>query len=298
MTLVKTKILAVDDEKFNLDLLQAALKASNFEVICAEDGEMGLAKLNEFPDIKIILLDRIMPKMDGMQMMKVLKSTPRYKDIPVIMQTAAVESKQVMEGIQAGVYYYLTKPYNKDLLLSVVKRASQDAIAHSQLRDGLNAQKQLLGLIESAHFRFRTLDDVHIVANYVANCCPQSDKVIYGLNELMTNAVEHGNLNITYTDKLELVLEDRWHAEVERRLALPENLDKFATLDLEANPKGIAITIKDQGKGFNWASYMDFDPLRIASDPHGKGIAIARATSFPNMQYASNGTEVRCYLAA
>ncbi len=292
----KTKVLAIDDEKFNLDLLHAALKSAGFDVICAEDGEMGLARLKEFPDIGVIVLDRMMPRMDGMQMMKALKSNALYKHIPVIMQTAASENRQVMEGIQAGVYYYLTKPYNKELLVGIVRRALQDAIAHKELREGLYAQKQMIGLIESAHFRFRTLGEVSILANYVAHCCPHADNIIYGLNELMINAVEHGNLGITYAEKMELVLEDRWHAEVERRLALPENLNKFALLTLETDSKDIIITIKDRGKGFDWTPFMDFDPLRMASDPHGRGIAIAKATSFPNIQFKSHGTEVVCRL--
>lgn len=292
----KFKILAVDDEKFNLDLLRVMLENSGFEVICAEDGKVALAKLKEVPNISIIVLDRVMPNMDGMQVMKALQSDPLFKHIPVIMQTAANENKQMMEGIQAGVYYYMTKPYNKELLLGIIRRALQDGVAQKELLEGLRAQRKALGLVQQARFQFRTLEDISIVANYVANCCPYPDKVIYGLSELMINAVEHGNLSISYTEKMELVLENCWRQEVERRLSLPDYAEKFGILTFEADKKYITITIKDQGKGFNWTPYLDFDPIRIASDPHGRGIAIAKATSFPDMKFMADGTEVVCRL--
>lgn len=152
----------------------------------------------------------------------------------------------------------------------------------------------MCGLMERASMRFRTLQDVSNVAYYVANCCPKPDAVIYGLSELMINAVEHGNLNITYAEKMELVMGDCWQKEVEKRLGLTENRDKYAKLTFETDPQHVIITIKDQGKGFKWQSYLDFDPVRMASDPHGKGIAIARVTSFPMLEYRSGGSEVVC----
>lgn len=293
----KPKVLAVDDEIFNLDILQTDLEEAGFEVIRAEDGAGALARLSEAADIDVIVLDRMMPGMDGIQVTQALKDDPRYKNIPIIMQTAAGQSQQVKEGLAAGVFYYLIKPYNESLLVSIVRNALQrsDRTNKEVIRKAV-ADNKIFGLMEHARFRFRTLQDVSNVAYYVSNCCPKPNFVFYGLSELMINAVEHGNLGITYLEKMELVLEDRWQQEVERRLALPENVEKYATLVFEVTPSDIVITIRDQGKGFRWQAFLDFDPIRMATDPHGKGIAIARVTSFPTLEFKAGGTEVVCRL--
>lgn len=105
------KILAVDDEEFNLMIIKAYLEEEGYDVILAADGLQGLEQLQKHPDIAVIVLDRMMPNMDGMTMLAKVKADPVWNEIPVIMQTAAASSQQVLEGIQAGVYYYLTKPY-------------------------------------------------------------------------------------------------------------------------------------------------------------------------------------------
>lgn len=295
MTERKPKVLIVDDEVFNLDILQNDLEDAGFDIVRAEDGVIALEKLKATPDIDIIVLDRMMPNMDGIQVTKTLKADPLYKHIPIIMQTAAGQSQQMREGTEAGVFYYLIKPYNESLLISIVKNALKREMAAKNVATKATAEdKKFYGLVQYASFRFRTLQDVSKVAYYVASCFPDPDTVVYGLCELMTNAVEHGNLGINYSEKMELVLDNRWNQEIERRLNLPENMHKYAALTYEMTPENIVITIKDQGKGFKWESYLDFDPMRMASDPNGKGIAIAKVVSFPSIEYKSGGTEVVC----
>jgi CheY-like chemotaxis protein len=85
----KHKILIVDDEIFNLDIMMEYLEGAGYEVISAENGTIGLEKLEENQDIEVIVLDRMMPPMDGMGMLKKVKSDTRFRDIPVIMQTAS-----------------------------------------------------------------------------------------------------------------------------------------------------------------------------------------------------------------
>ncbi len=114
-----------------------------------------------------------------------------------------------------------------------------------------------------------------------------------GLNELMLNAIEHGNLGIGYRKKERLLREGRWREEVERRLGLPENGNKFASLIFEATEEAIVVRIEDQGDGFDWRSYLDFS-LDRADDPNGRGIAAARELAFPNLSYQGSGNVARC----
>ena len=84
------KILAVDDEAFNLDIIGEYLEEVGHEVIQAEDGSIAMNILAKNSDIDLIVLDRMMPNMDGMEVLKKVKQHPELRTIPVIMQTAMV----------------------------------------------------------------------------------------------------------------------------------------------------------------------------------------------------------------
>ena len=292
----KCKVLAVDDEIFNLAILEADLEDAGFNVITAEDGVVAFEMLEQHPDIDIVVLDRMMPRMDGMEVLKKIKSNTKTRDIPVIMQTAAAQRQQVEEGIQAGAYYYLSKPYDDQMLIGIVRAALHESRSFIQMREEVRKHKNVLGLIEKAQFRYRSLEEAKNVAYYIASCCPDSEATVFGLSELMINAVEHGNLGITYAEKTELVLAGNWEKEVKRRLQLPENKNKYATLVFDSSDDVITIEIRDQGKGFDWEKYMNFSPKRM-THPHGRGIAMARNMSFSDMEFHDNGTRVVCKLS-
>ncbi len=122
----RSRILAVDDEEFNLEIMDYNLVRAGYEVVRAEDGIAALQRLEENADIDLIVLDRMMPKLDGMEFLKRIKADSRFQNIPVVMQTAAAASDQIMQGIKAGVQYYLTKPYEDAVLVSIVNAALQD----------------------------------------------------------------------------------------------------------------------------------------------------------------------------
>lgn len=288
----KLKILAVDDEEFNLDIITDYLSEAGYEIIQAVDGVDAIEKLGQNQDVAVIVLDRMMPRMNGMEVVAKLKNDDRFSAIPIVMQTAAASSQQILEGVQSGVYHYLTKPYNGEMLTGIVGAAVRDAQNRKGLLDEIRKHKTALGLIESGRFRFRTLEEAKNLAYLIASCLPDPEIMVYGLNELMINAVEHGNLGITYAEKTRLVFEGKWHDEVERRLDLPENKNKFARLFMETMDGIINIKIVDEGAGFDWQKYIDISPDR-ATDPNGRGIATSKMMSFDNMEYIGNGNEVR-----
>ncbi|MCS6860592.1 MAG: response regulator [Abditibacteriales bacterium] len=120
----KKKILAVDDERHIVRLVQVNLERAGYEVITAFDGVEALKKVHEEkPDL--IVLDVMMPQMDGFETLKNLKANPATRDIPVIMLTAKAQDADVFRGWQSGVDCYLTKPFNPLELLTFVKRIFQ-----------------------------------------------------------------------------------------------------------------------------------------------------------------------------
>ena len=113
-------ILIVEDNPTNLDILQTRLLAHGYDVITAADGESGLtAAIEKEPDL--ILLDIMMPKMDGLEVCRRLKGDASLPFMPVIMVTAKADSKDVVAGLEAGGEDYLTKPIDHAALIARVR---------------------------------------------------------------------------------------------------------------------------------------------------------------------------------
>jgi len=113
-------ILIVDDVADNLEILQLRLESRGYEVILAGDGEEALATIRDrLPDL--VLLDIMMPKLDGIAAVKALKADPSMPFIPVILVTARADAKDVIAGLEAGADDYLTKPVDHAALLARVR---------------------------------------------------------------------------------------------------------------------------------------------------------------------------------
>lgn len=119
-------ILVVEDDEMCAQLIVETLEMENYAVRLARDGMEGLALLEKYKDIELVLLDRMMPRMDGLTFIKEAKARNLLAETPVVMQTAAGTQAQVIEGSSTGVYYYLTKPYEYTHLLAVVRSALSD----------------------------------------------------------------------------------------------------------------------------------------------------------------------------
>ncbi|MCB0826421.1 MAG: response regulator [Armatimonadetes bacterium] len=118
------KILVCDDERHIVRLIQVNLERQGYTVVTAYDGKEGLEKVKaEKPDM--LVLDVMMPYMDGFEVLKALRRDPDTEGLPVIMLTAKAQDKDVFEGYSYGADMYLTKPFNPMELISFVKRIVQ-----------------------------------------------------------------------------------------------------------------------------------------------------------------------------
>jgi len=116
----KQTILVVDDEKDLLDLIEYNLKKEGFEVLKAENGEQGIQTArDQKPDL--VLLDIMMPKMDGLEVCNVLREDKELSRIPIIFLTARSDEKTEVEGLNKGGDDYITKPISTTKLISRIK---------------------------------------------------------------------------------------------------------------------------------------------------------------------------------
>lgn len=288
LTVDAARILLVDDEPLNLEILVEHLDDARFRTAQAENGLVAWNMLDADPGgFDLVLLDRMMPVMDGMELLARIRGDARFSALPIVLQTAAAAKEQVAEGLRQGAYYYLTKPFEREILLAII----DSALEQRRSRLTLTADHFDIGLLCTAEFHFRTLQEARRLAAFLARLCPNPDQAVLGFSELLVNAVEHGNLGITYREKSVLNESGGWQDEVARRQALPEYARRVASARFERGAESLHFTITDEGTGFDWRAYLEMNPDR-AFDTHGRGIAMSRLVSFPELRYEGRGNVV------
>lgn len=288
--------LAVDDDRSMRMMLQTQLEDLGHNVSTAEDGKTAWEELRKNgSNIDLVVIDREMPGMNGLEVVSLMKNDPVLKNIPVIMQTGSDKAEQIREGIDAGVYYYLTKPIDEDILASVISAAVRNVNQQKLLNKELKHHKSSFNLITQCKFVLRTVPEAEDLACFLANCYPNPEKVVTGIAELLINSVEHGNLSVGFDEKTWLLKNGTWRDEVIKRVDYPENKEKYVEAVYKRQQDGFYLKIKDCGGGFDWRKFIKVDPSR-AQENHGRGIAQAYSMSFDKISYNDLGNEVVAFV--
>ncbi len=321
------RILVVEDEEDLRYILTENLMAGGYEVIEATNGRDAIEKCrNSIPDL--ILSDIRMPEMGGIELFYNIKNfSTEIAAVPFIFLTAVGGDEAEIEGLRIGSDGYLTKPVKFDLLLATIESRLKlidrhSTFLHTKLRALFGQQfdnneyargefesfdslikhyaelaeeytnsKLTRQMVDAATFKAQTLDDAHTISRALASFCPDPQSAVMGLSELLLNAIEHGNLGIGYELKTELLNNGTWHQEIERRVSLPENADKFVTINFKQTPDALMFKFTDCGNGFEFEPYLEVD-LSRRKDFHGRGIAVSNAISFTRIVYQGLGNEV------
>jgi DNA-binding response OmpR family regulator len=283
------RILVVDDSSTMLSFMEAVCKEEGYDVCKAESGLQAIVELKRNHDFKAIVIDWMMPEMNGIDLLKKIKITEKWKNIPVIMQTSQKDPKSIQAGINAGAYYYLIKPYQTKVLTAIIKSALSDYKLYKKDQNFL-CDFCIRPLMTSGEFNLKKIEEAHVIIDWMSSYS-KKDNISIGLEELIKNSIEHGNLKIGYDDKSHYLENDTFDEEVERRQLFPENQDKFVNINYFIDGDMVKVKIKDMGEGFDYRQYLEFSPDRIF-DLHGRGIAIANNHVFENLTYLNNGSEV------
>ena len=287
-----SRLLLVDDDEFMRSVMESGLVQLGHEVDMANDGWQAWKKLQCSPDrYDLVLLDKNMPNMDGMALLKRLKSEPNLAKLPVVILTGDNQPQEVAEGLAAGAFYYLIKPAIPQILDAVINNALEARRRHDELCETLRHQETGYSLMRRGEFVYRTLSEANALALLLATASQNASRTITGYSELLVNAVEHGNLEIGYTEKSKLLAAGRWREEIESRLVLPKYRERMIEVTLENRSEAFIVTITDQGRGFDWQRYLEFEPER-AFDLHGRGIAMSKNFSFDRLDYLGKGNSV------
>lgn len=285
-------VLAVDGDSTLLCLMQHRLKVHGYHILTATNGDDAFNVIEREADrLDAVLLDCEMPGIKGLEVARMVQAVPRLSHIPIIMQTLSDRPGQIEEGIEAGVFYYLTKPIQPRLLLSLLRSATVQSQRYRTLQRSVQLQENCSGLLDSLHFTLQTLDQAAGATSLISHCFPEPARVMQGIFELMVNAIEHGNLNISHNEKTRLLAANRWAEEIERRLTLTDYRNRRVRVAFRRAEHMCCVEVTDEGEGFDWRRYLSFDPAR-AMMQHGRGIAQANHLAFDRLSYNEKGNQV------
>lgn len=224
------RVLVIDDLPENVFMLQDRLENEGYQVLTAYDGQTGIDKaFAELPDL--ILLDVMMPDITGLEVCKILVNDPKTKNIPIILVTAKSGAEDTKEGLEAGAFDYIKKPFNRIELMARVNSAlklsdAQRSLVESEKKDTFYATvvtanhkiKQpltLLSLSSSAIKRELSKDEINREAitkriNYIDVAIKEITDVLDQLNAIKNPVISN------YTKNIKMIKIDKDHPEEQK----------------------------------------------------------------------------------
>lgn len=286
------RVLIVDDEEPIRTLLATFVIGEGFLSLQASDGEEGLALFRqEHP--AIVITDVRMPRMDGLTLVQHVKE--EAPETYVILITGHGDEAIAIAALRAGAADYLKKPLDLDALEAVLKKFAQAIDAREKTIEDLRA-------LSSFQFTATMLSDPYRVSGVVAY-------LLYGLqqslgraeladlqlvlSELLFNAIEHGNLEISGEEKRQALIEDHFTTLVQERRSHAVLGQRQVTIELSVDQKAgeFKCCIRDEGKGFDWRALpQEIKPEHLIL-PHGRGVLLSRLM-VDHLEYNEKGNVV------
>ena len=155
--------------------------------------------------------------------------------------------------------------------------------------------KALHKSIRCGYSRFQTPMQARQIVSFFSNLTTDIERACMGLWELFINAVEHGNLDISYDEKDAFLSSNVLGEEVCVRLADEQHQNMYVRVTFFVRENEVLFDVKDEGLGFDWKPFMEINPKRLAHK-NGRGIAVARILAFDEIAYIGNGNHVRCQI--
>lgn len=295
------KVLIVDDQKEIIELLTEVLETQGYEVLSALNGEQALDLYREHRPA-FTLTDITMPGMNGLALLRQIKEINQAA--AVILMTGAGSESYAVEALRGGAVNYFHKPIDIQELSTTLRR-------YAPMTQGYDFDL-FAGEIDITENLSLTLGNdlnivnhaVQLIINHCRSVFRLSDifTLRFGLYEMIVNAIEHGNLGITFAEKSKAIEEDQLVNLIKERAESPERASRRVSIVCTIDGKGLACTIRDEGEGFDHSSYSDVeDPSMLIEDLglslHGRGIILTRL-QFDELRYNSKGNEVYLFKKA
>ncbi|MCF6365686.1 MAG: response regulator [Bacteroidales bacterium] len=284
------KVLIVEDDSASRFFLESLLESNNYEFRSAANGIEGLNIFEEYrPDI--VLSDIQMPIMDGLELLEAIRD--KKSDTIVIMVTAFGTENYAIQALHLGANNYLKKPVSGQELLRLLKKY-QAILTSKYSPDALPGRLVSRNFILEFNTEFNKIPkivDKVIVESAIDIDDNEKVNIELGLVELITNAIEHGNLNIDYFEKQKALDEGTLGELYDERMTSPVYKHRIITIKFFADNEKYQWTIIDEGDGFDWKLLPDPTDEAHILELNGRGVFISRFL-FDEVEYLGKGNAV------
>lgn len=287
------KVMFVDTDQESLDFFKKNVDGFS-EVVPSfyDDPVKAYRELLKNKEVySVVLLEKSMQKMAAFEILNKINVNPFARYTQFLLMTDEMSEQDISDGLDAGAYFFLIKPFDRMVFRTVLKSALKMSFSFGELSKEAADFSATSGLLEKGNFTVRTPAHCEQVSSWLSKGCPNSVNVNLGLNELIINSIEHGNLEITYDEKTELMSKDKMKEEIQARLKDPRFSDRACRIAFYREKDKIVFDITDDGKGFDYNYYLNFTPERVF-DNHGRGIVMAKNLYFDELEYIAPGNRV------
>ncbi len=286
------KVLIVEDDEPSRLFLATVTRHLGHEVSEAADGAAGWRQFQaEGPDL--VFSDIAMPVMDGLQMLERIRE--RSPETVVIMTTAFGSPEHTLRALRLRANDFLVKPLQLQDITANLRK-------YADVLGTRSTEREVVGFMVLRHLVMRLGNRPELVGKVADRLMQETDSRIprserlgvrLGLVEILLNAIEHGNLGITYEEKTAALAGGSldWQNLVMARAADPRYRDRKTTIDFRLEADLCSWTITDEGAGFDWRNMPDPNTPGNLLAAHGRGVMLSRLT-FDEVVYEGSGNRV------
>ncbi len=285
------KILIVENNEPSREYLRVLLNREGYDVEVVSNGKDGLEAFKTYkPDL--ILSDIRVPHIDGLSLLRKIRK--EKSDVFFIITTSYGSEESAVNAFKSGANDYLIKPFDsRELLLRIGK--------YERILKGRRVEERAAGDEICKFVKTKFLTDYNCIPAIVGKLMSQisatidsddKSKIEMGLNELITNSIEHGNLEITSDEKIEAYKANKFRDLCEKRMLNPKFANRIITVDFHQKEDALVWKITDQGNGFNWQELLDPTDSTRLLEPTGRGIFLTKYF-FDKIKYLGKGNIVR-----
>jgi CheY-like chemotaxis protein len=285
----KPRVLVVDDQQALRTLLSRLLEREGFDPLQAEDGEQAVEIFKSESPL-VVVSDIMMPRKDGLALLNEIKLIDR--NATVILMTGQGNEDVLLRALRGGASNFFKKPFNVRELVDEIRKVVEFRIeaARSSLFSPLLVEEAKTFSIPKADSPYFPI--INQITLQLPCLLPEEDilNLKIGIEEMITNAVEHGNLGISFDEKNRAIQEGRLAELIAERARDSDAQGRTVRITSRLTAESFTISIKDQGKGFDWRQLPTVSPENLLAF-NGRGIFLTKIY-FDAVSYNESGNEV------
>ena len=279
----------MDDQEALRSLLARLLEREGFDAVQAEDGAQAVEMYRSESPL-VVVSDIMMPRMDGLTLLNEIRRIDR--NATVILMTGQGNEDVLLKALRGGATNFFKKPFNVRELIDEIRKVVEFRLeaARSSLFSPLLVEETKRFVMPRADSPFFPI--INQITLQLPCLLPQEDilNLKIGIEEVITNAIEHGNLGISFEEKSKAIQEGRLAELIADKGRESDAAGRAVGITSRLSPRLFEITIRDDGKGFDWRTLPAVEPENLLAF-NGRGIFLTKIY-FDEVTYNNAGNEV------